>query len=79
MGKLLKFCNEEENDQYLGRYVEIVNSESKYFGYFAWVDDKIASDNRYKLLIVPKEIENKQDFHINFIKRYDARKWLNLQ
>lgn len=69
----------EQEDPYLGKYIEIVNPRSKYFGFFGWVDDKLASDNRYKLFIIPKEYEHFEgDYHINFIKRWDATKWLNI-
>lgn len=66
-------------DPYLGKYVQIVNRKSKYYGYYAWVADKMASDDRYKLYIEPKPHDDVQDqYHINFIKRWDAPKWLNV-
>lgn len=68
----------EQQDPYLGQYVEIVNKNSKYYGFYAWVDKKPASDNRYKIFIEPKEYENTDQYHINFVRKWDAAKWFNI-
>lgn len=69
----------QEEDPYLGKYIEIVNPRSKYFGFYGWVDKNVASDDRYKLYIIPKEYEDfKGKYHINFIRTWDATKWLNI-
>lgn len=69
----------QKEDPYLGKYFEIVNPRSKYFGFNGWVDKNYASDDRYKLYIVPKEYEEfKDEYHINFIKTWDATKWLSI-
>jgi hypothetical protein len=88
VGRLIRKSNDQKKlndigtaDPYLGQYIEIVNNESKYYGYKGWVSKNYASDNRYKLYIEPKQDEEPTDesgYHVNFIKRYDARKWLNL-
>ncbi|MNY73464.1 hypothetical protein D3C86_2122610 [compost metagenome] len=55
-----------------------MNRKSKYFGFYAWVDKKMSSDDRYKLLIEPKPYENTDEYHINFIRKWDAPKWLSI-
>jgi hypothetical protein len=84
--RLIKKSTDQEDlntqgydDPYLGQYVEITNHRSKYYGHYAWVSKNYASDNRYKLYIIPKEYEHTdKKYHINFIKRWDARRWLSL-
>jgi hypothetical protein len=70
--------NNEQQDPYLGQYVEIVNRRSKYYSYYAWVDNKMASDNRYKILIEPKPYDNHDGYFVNFVKKWDAPKWFNI-
>ncbi|MNJ90148.1 hypothetical protein D3C87_77420 [compost metagenome] len=67
-------------DPYLGRYVEIVNRRSKYYGHHAWVDDKLYTD-RYKLFIEPLQYDNLpegKDYLINFVGTYQAPKWFTV-
>ncbi|MNV72812.1 hypothetical protein D3C71_1659270 [compost metagenome] len=80
MKRLIRKAEEEyQEDPYLGKYTEIVNRKSKYFGYYAWVDEKLSSDDRYKLYIEPKSYDlDNEHYHINFIKKWDAPKWLNI-
>ncbi|MDF2534033.1 MAG: hypothetical protein K0R18_190 [Bacillales bacterium] len=67
-------------DPYLGRYVEITNRRSKYYGHHAWVDDKFFTD-RYKLFIEPlryDDVPEGKDYIINFVGTYQAPKWFSV-
>jgi hypothetical protein len=84
--RLIKKASDQEElkeqgveDPYLGQYVEITNHKSKYYGYKAWVSKNYASGERYKLYIIPEEWEHTdKKYHINFIRRWDARRWLSI-
>lgn len=65
-------------DPYLGRYVEITNRRSKYYGYHAWVDDKFFG-NRYKIYIEPKRYDmTDKDYIINFVGVDVAPRWFTV-
>lgn len=70
----------EREDPYLGRYVEITNRRSKYYGRHAWVDKKMYSD-RYKVYIEPlryDDLPDDKDYIVNFVGFYQASKWFTV-
>jgi hypothetical protein len=72
---------DEYQDPYLGRYVEIVNKRSKYFGYHAWVDDKMATHDQYKIYLEPKNYDEPNfegKYIVNFVSAIHAEKWFNI-
>lgn len=66
-------------DPYLGRYVEITNKRSKYYGYHARVEDKFYTD-RYKILLEPQYGDDTKgkDYIINFVGVDVASKWFTV-
>lgn len=73
------FTDIEREDPYLGRYVEITNKRSKYFGYHAKVEDEFYSD-RYKILLEPKRYDDDggKGYIINFVGVDVAPKWFTV-
>ncbi|AEO93388.1 gp126 [Bacillus phage G] len=69
----------EREDPYLGRYVEITNRRSKYYGYHARVDDKFYTD-RYKIYLEPKRSDDDggKGYIINFVGVNVASNWFTV-
>ena len=65
-------------DPFLGRYVEITNKRSKYYGYHAYVDEKFYS-NRYRIYIEPKRYDmTDQEYIINYVDPNRVSKWFTV-
>lgn len=73
------FTDMVREDPYLGKYVEITNQRSKYFGYHAKVDDKFFSD-RYRIYLEPKNYDDtgEKDYIINYVGIDAAPRWFTV-
>lgn len=77
--ELEPFTDITREDPYLGRYVEITNKRSKYYGYHARVDDKLFT-NRYKIFIEPQRSDDDggKGYIVNFVGVEVAPKWFTV-
>lgn len=77
MKRLIKKSEEDYKDDYLGKYVEIVYTRSKFFGYRGWVEDRMRTNDKYRIFL---EIYNGDEmkYHIMYVSKYKAYQWLKI-
>lgn len=68
----------EQQDDFLGKNIEIIYNKSKWFGYNGKVDSRLRPGNKYVVYLDTKEYEQGQKPHRVYISKYDAFKWMNI-
>lgn len=78
MKRLVRKAEDFQQDDFLGRRIEIVYNKSKYFGFLGYVDEKLRSGDKYRVFLEPQNYEENQNYHTVYVNKTEAFKWLRV-
>lgn len=75
MKRLLK--NAINTEKYLGQPVEVINSNSKYYGIQGWVAEQLAND-KFKLWLYPEDFKEGDKPNRMFVPMEEINDWVRI-